>query len=75
MSKESWFRHYEQLQAEHPDECDDNLSEMARDREIDEMADQADLLVDQAKEADPQGATPRAEGLETPQEGNAGGVS
>ena len=51
VSKDSWFRHFEQLEAEHPDLSDDTLAEMAREREIDEMADQADLAVDQAKES------------------------
>lgn len=55
MSKESWFRHFEQLEAEFPEESDDKLCEMAREREIDEMADQADMMVDRAKE--PQGDT------------------
>ena len=50
MNKESWFRCFEQLEAEFPEESDDKLAEMACAREVDEMADQADMLVDRAKE-------------------------
>lgn len=43
MSKEAWFRHFERLQAEFPDERPDLLAEIARERMIDEPLGWADL--------------------------------
>ncbi len=50
MSKERWFAQYERLEAEFPDWSDDKLSEAALEAQRDEMADQADMMVDQQKE-------------------------
>lgn len=53
MSKEAWFQHYETLynerEAGEREGSDDELSELASEREIDEMASQADALRDEAK--------------------------
>ena len=50
MNKEAWFKHFEQLEAEHPDLSDETLSDMAHEAMVDEMADKADMLKDEAKE-------------------------
>ena len=50
MSKESWFRKFERLEALHPDLSDDELSDMAHEAMVDEMALRADMLADEAKE-------------------------
>lgn len=50
MSKAEWFRNFERLEAEHPDWSQDKLSEAALDAQRDEMADQADMMVDAKKE-------------------------
>jgi hypothetical protein len=51
MSKEQWFRHFERLRAELPATVSDNvLVEMARDREIEEAVECADLVRLRAKE-------------------------
>jgi len=50
MSKEDWFRHFEEIDAEHPELSDDEKSEMASEAQRDEMADRADLISDERKE-------------------------
>lgn len=50
MSKEEWFRNFEQREAEHPELDDEQLSDLAMQDTIDQAADQADMLVDAAKE-------------------------
>jgi len=49
MSKEDWFRHFERLDAEHPGLSEEELSDMASDAQIDEMADRADMIKDERK--------------------------
>ena len=49
MSKEQWFKHFEDLLAEFPDKDDDELSEKAEVRARDERADLADYAKDNAK--------------------------
>lgn len=51
MSKEAWFREYERLEAEYPEESDEMLDKMARDCVADDMAARADQLADEAKES------------------------
>ena len=54
MSKEAWFRHYEtfynEREAGEIEGSDELLSELAFERESEEMAARADLLHDEAKE-------------------------
>ncbi len=50
MSKEDWFRHYERIEAERPELSEDTLADLACEALADEMADQVDLLYDEAKE-------------------------
>ena len=54
MSKEAWFQHYETLynerEAGERKGTDEELSKLASEREIDEMASQADAMKDAAKE-------------------------
>jgi hypothetical protein len=47
MSKANWFAHYERLESEHPEKNDEELSEMASEAQVDEMADRADMLNDE----------------------------
>ena len=52
MSKEDWFRHFEHEAAEHPELSDEELSERAYQRQIDEYADRADQALDEEKHND-----------------------
>ena len=47
MSKADWFEKFEYLQAEHPDMTDEELSEMATERQRDEYAERADQINDE----------------------------
>lgn len=47
MSRDNWFEHFERLDAEHPEKSDDELSEMATEAQVDEMADRADQINDE----------------------------
>ncbi len=47
MSSDNWFAHFERLDAEYPDKSDEELSEMASEAQVDEMADRADMLNDE----------------------------
>lgn len=49
MSKEAWFQNFERLEAEYPELSDEDLSELASQRQREEFADRADLLKDEAK--------------------------
>jgi hypothetical protein len=49
MSKEEWFRHYERLEAEHPDATDEELSDLAFESMTDQLSATADALKDAAK--------------------------
>jgi len=49
MSKADWFRHFEEIDAEHPHLSDEEMCELAQESMIDEMASRADALRDDAK--------------------------
>jgi len=50
MSKDSWFREFERLEAEHPEKTEDELSDMAHDQMADKMAQRVDRAKDERKE-------------------------
>ena len=52
MASDLWFRHFERLDAEHPELDDDWLSEMAEQAVRDEYADRVDAAMDAASEGD-----------------------
>jgi len=49
MSKEAWFRHLEDIDAEHPELTEEEAGDMAQERLADEWAAQADQLKDELK--------------------------
>jgi len=49
MSKWEWFRHFEEVDAEHPELSEDEKVTMAEERHVDEMAARADQIRDEAK--------------------------
>ena len=51
MSSDLWFRHFENLTAEHPDLCEEERCEMAEQAVRDEYADRVDAAMDAASEA------------------------
>ena len=52
MSSDQWFRHFENLTAEHPELSEDELSEMAEQAVRDDLADRVDAAMDAASEGD-----------------------
>jgi len=52
MSKEQWFQNYERVLAENPSISDERAADMARDQQVDQMADRADRLKDEKKHGD-----------------------
>ena len=50
MSKEQWFENFERLEAEYPNLSDEDLSEMASERQRQDFAERADRLKDEGKE-------------------------
>ena len=52
MGSEIWFRHFERLDAEHPELSEDQLSELAEQAVRDDLADRVDAAKDAASEGD-----------------------
>ena len=51
MSSDPWIRHYEAIEAAHPELSDDELSELAEQAVRDDLADRVDAAKDAASEA------------------------
>ena len=52
MSSDPWIRHYEAIEAEHPEMSDDELSELAEQAVRDDLADRVDAARDAASEGE-----------------------
>lgn len=52
MSSDIWLKHFEQLEAEHPELDDSRISELAEQAVRDEYADRVDAAMDEASEGD-----------------------
>ena len=52
MGSDIWFRHYEAIEAEHPELSEDELSELAEQAVRDDLADRVDAAMDAASEGD-----------------------
>ena len=62
MSREEWFRAFEQLYAEHPDATDDELSDLAHELMVDRLTARAEQLRDEAKYEQRRSDEPRTSG-------------